>query len=616
MTPTARQHALDGKRSQFLGLLAGDTPIDEVLTATCHAIEAQVRGARASILRCALDGGHLHGGVAPSMDPAYIAGLDGLPVGPGAGSCGTAAHRRERVIVRDVFTDPLWDGLGEMARANEIGACWSEPILTPQGEVIGTFAIYRSAPGVPDDAEIMAVGAFVDLIRLALQKERRRKARLAAGQRLTNLMQNIPGTVLQWSWAASGRIAITYASDGITDMTGLDADTVMRHPRHLLRRIPVDERRQLIKALRQSVEDMTPVRWDFSIRQNDGSRKWARLVSRPIRDDDGNVVSDALGLDITDRHESEMRAQESHAELNDRLIELERTKARHQVQSSTLMEAARELTMARDQAEEANRTKSEFLSNMTHELRTPLNAIIGFSDIIMSETFGPVGNERYRIYAEDINSSGSHLLELINEILDYAKLESGRDSLFEEDFSICDVVETVSRMFAHNAEQSGVKLSILVPDDLPDIHADQRKLRQILINLLSNAIKFTKPDGHVTLTIWHRPESGFVFQVVDTGIGISLSDIPKALGVFGQIDNAFSRSREGTGLGLPLTKALCEMHGGSLDLQSQVGVGTTVTIRFPPERVVAASQTGQPEGSEDAIDDGDEDDDQANAPAA
>lgn len=603
MTRTERQHACDGRKSEILRLLAGDTPIDEILAATCHAIEEQVRGVRASILRCTLDRRSLHGGVGPSLNPDYIAGLNGFLVGPSAGSCGTAAHRRERVIVRDVFTDPLWFGIRDMARANDIGACWSEPILTPRDEVLGTFAIYRSAPGEPDDVEIAAVEAFADLIRLALQKERGRKARLDAGQQLTNLVQNIPGMVLQWSWPASGQMAVTYASDGITDMTGLDADTVMRHPRRLLSRIPADERGQLIKALRQSVRDMTPMRWDFSIAQNDGSQKWVRLVSRPIKDADGNVLSDALGLDITDRQKAEIHLQESRGELNNRLIELERTKARLQVQSSTLMEAARELTTARDLAEEASRTKSEFLSNMTHELRTPLNAIIGFSDIIMSQTFGPVGNERYRNYAEDINSSGSHLLELINEILDYAKLESGRDSLFEEDFAIGEVVETVSRMFVNNAEQADVKLSILVPDDLPDIHADKRKLRQILINLLSNAIKFTKREGQVTLTIWHRPESGFVFQVIDTGIGIALGDIPKALGVFGQVDNAFSRSREGTGLGLPLTKALCEMHGGSLDLQSQVNVGTTVTIRFPPERVVGANQAEQA----DPVEDDDED---------
>jgi len=586
MEPSRRLPALSDKQSEILGLLAADMPIDHVLAVTCRAIEQAIPGARASVLRCARDGSHLHGGVAPSMAADYASALEGIPVGPRAGCCGTAAYRAERIVVADVTTDPLWAGLVDLARANDIRACWSEPVLTPRGDVIGTFAIYKSAPGKPDDAEIATVEAFSDLARIALQKERNRTARIESGQRLTNLMQNIPGMVLQWSWPASGRIAITYVSDGITDMTGLDTETALRHPRRLLSRIPSEERRQVIAALRQSVRNLEPVRCDFSIRQADGSSKWVRLVSRSTRDDYGNVLNDALGLDITDRHEAEQRLKESRAELNERLIELERTKARLEIQSQSLMESARELTAARDLAEEANRAKSNFLSNMSHELRTPLNAIIGFSDIIRNQSFGAVGNPKYQNYASDINASGRHLLELINEILDFAKVESGRESLFEETFRIAEVVEGVRRMVDETAGRAGVSLSVLVPDDLPDIYADKRKLRQILINLLSNAIKFTQQGGKVTVTVWHRPESGFVFQIVDTGIGMELADIPKALGVFGQIDSAFSRSREGTGLGLPLTKALCELHGGSLDLQSQLGIGTTVTVRFPPERVV------------------------------
>jgi len=598
MTAATPQSSLDCKRLAILRLLAADEPVDNVLAATCEAIENEIPGVRASIMRCARDHTHLCRGVAPSIDPAYIAAIDGFAVGPSAGSCGTAAFRRKRVIVRDVASDPLWERFADIARTYGIGACWSEPILSSRSDVIGTFAIYRAAPGEPDEAEVSTVEALADLARLALQKERSRKDREASSQRLATLMQNIPGMVLQWSWPVSGRICGTFASDGVADMTGLDADTVVRQPRRLLQRVPGAERRQLFAALRQSVRTLTPVKWDLSIRQDDGTTKWIRLVSRPTRDESGNVLSDALGLDITDRREYERQLHDSRAELNDRLIELERTKARLQIQSATLMEAARELTTARDQAEEASRAKSQFLSNMTHELRTPLNAIIGFSDIIRNETFGPVGNPRYQSYAEDINNSGSHLLELINEILDFAKVESGLDQLLEEDFAIGEIVEAIRRMFEASAMKADVTLSILVPDDLPDIRADKRKFRQILINLLSNAIKFTDRGGQVTLSVWYRPQSGFVFQVVDTGIGIALADIPKALGVFGQVDNAFSRSREGTGLGLPLTKALCEMHGGSLDLQSQIGVGTTVTVRFPSERVAECEAAEPPESAE------------------
>ena len=244
-----------------------------------------------------------------------------------------------------------------------------------------------------------------------------------------------------------------------------------------------------------------------------------------------------------------------------------------------------ELIAANEKAEFANRTKSEFLANMSHELRTPLNAIIGFSEIIQRETFGPC-DERYRGYALDINRSGQHLLDLINDILDLSKIESGTDEIHEEQIEIREVIESVVTMVRGRARKGGVKLELEMPDHPPALRADSRKLKQILVNLLSNAIKFTDPGGKVTFRTWCRRGSGYVFQIADTGIGIALDDIPKALAPFQQVDGELNRKYEGTGLGLPLTKSLVELHGGSLDLQSRLGVGTTVTVRLPEERVV------------------------------
>ena len=244
-----------------------------------------------------------------------------------------------------------------------------------------------------------------------------------------------------------------------------------------------------------------------------------------------------------------------------------------------------ELIAANEKAEFANRTKSEFLANMSHELRTPLNAIIGFSEIIQRETFGPC-DERYRGYALDINRSGQHLLDLINDILDLSKIESGTDEIHEEQIEIREVIESVVTMVRGRARKGGVKLELEMPDHPPALRADSRKLKQILVNLLSNAIKFTDPGGKVTFRTWCRRGSGYVFQIADTGIGIALDDIPKALAPFQQVDGELNRKYEGTGLGLPLTKFLVELHGGSLDLQSRLGVGTTVTVRLPEERVV------------------------------
>ena len=308
-------------------------------------------------------------------------------------------------------------------------------------------------------------------------------------------------------------------------------------------------------------------------------RHASRILARQYTD---------LEREITERVAAEEALRESELASQERIVDLEEAQQKLERQGEDLVRFADELRLARDQADGASRSKSEFLATMSHELRTPLNAIIGFSEIIGTETFGPIGNVKYRDYARDIHESGQHLLDLINDILDISKVESGMEELYEENVDISVVADSVLRLVRQRAQKHGVTLELELSDESPALRVDVRKLKQILVNLLSNAIKFTKSGGTVTLKGWGRIESGYVFQVIDTGIGIAPEDIPKALSQFGQVDNALNRQHEGTGLGLPLTKSLVELHGGSLDLQSDVGVGTTVTVRFPADRIVAS----------------------------
>ena len=292
-------------------------------------------------------------------------------------------------------------------------------------------------------------------------------------------------------------------------------------------------------------------------------------VKFPIFDRHGEISGvGAIGTDITDHKKTERRLQESERHLQLRIAELEAAQRRLQEQEANLTRLAKDLEQARDQAEAANRAKTEFLATMSHELRTPLNAILGFSEIIQTETLGPVGSLKYREYASHIYNSGRLLLELISDILDLSKVESGLDELHEEAIDVVGLARSVWSLIQQRARQHGVALTLDSPAAPPVLCADLRKMKQILVNLLANAIKFTERGGRVALKIRCPAGGGYEFQVVDTGIGIAPQDIPQALSQFGQVDGGFGRQHEGTGLGLPLSKSLAELHGGSLDLQS------------------------------------------------
>lgn len=252
--------------------------------------------------------------------------------------------------------------------------------------------------------------------------------------------------------------------------------------------------------------------------------------------------------------------------------------------TSRRMEAV-ELREARDHADAANRSKTEFLANMSHELRTPLNAIIGFSEALEREIYGPLGNERYSEYAQDIHNSGVHLLNIINDILDLSKIEAGRFDLREEEVELRYLVDGVMRIVAPRAEQAKVELTC---DDISDdvvVRCDERAIKQVLINLLSNAVKFTEPDKTVRVA-FERGRTHFTLSVVDEGIGMAPEDIPRALEPFRQIDGTLTRTYEGTGLGLPLARRLTELHDGTLTIESELGAGTSVIIELPNDRFV------------------------------
>jgi PAS domain S-box-containing protein len=284
----------------------------------------------------------------------------------------------------------------------------------------------------------------------------------------------------------------------------------------------------------------------------EGENRILLTTKSPLRDTGGHVSHVVtVSLDITERKEAEEMLRE-----------------------------------AKETAELANRTKTEFMANMSHELRTPLNAIIGFADIIGTELLGPVGSPRYREYARDVGESAKHLLSIINDILDVSKIEAGKVELHEDLIDLDDLARDLMRLVRERARLAGIALSYAIDPVTPALTADPRKIKQILLNLLSNAIKFTPAGGTVHVSAGPVADGGLAITVADSGIGMAEQDIPLATARFGQVDSSMTRRYSGTGLGLPLTIGLVELHDARLSIQSQVGTGTRVTVWFPPSRCV------------------------------
>lgn len=419
MAERRQEDALKDAEQHILRAIVEGQLLSEILNLACSALENVLPGAICSVLLLSPDGRHLAHGAAPSLPKAYSAAIDGTEIGPAAGSCGTAAYTGETVIVEDIETDALWANYKELAKAHGLAACWSIPLKSKGGGVLGTFATYHRVPYRPSSRELN----------------------------------------IAWRLAASAAIAI--------------------------------QRKLLDEAL----------------------------------------------------------------------------------------------IAEKEKAEAASRAKSEFLANMSHELRTPLNAILGFSEAIDRQLLDA---DKTGEYARDINRSGRQLLDLINDLLDVGRIESGTTKFNRQRYNVNAIVAEQIDLVRHAFPDAAV-IRIADLDGCPYILADVRAFRQVILNIVGNAAKFTPPTGLIDIDMDFTPP-GLRITVTDNGPGIA----PEVLRDLGQPfrsgETAYSRKYGGTGLGLYISRELIKGHNGTLDVASDLGKGTTITIRLPEDTVLRPGQ--------------------------
>ncbi len=544
-----------------LRMLVRRTPGREVLSHLVRLVEELHPDVLCSMMLLDSDG-RLGLNTKGSLPVAYADALVGIAVGPSSGSCGTAVHRREPVIVADIHTDPLWDVHRHLLEPFGLSACWSFPILASDGHPLGTMGAYRREVGVPTLIQYETLEAVSALAALALEQG-------IIDERLHNeeaLLRGVVETVPNMLFAKDARtLRMLLWNPAAERLSGVaskdyvgreDSEVFPAEQAEFFRSV---DRRVLAEGRLHEVDE--PMNTPTGVR-------WLHTKKVPLYDSEGRPRF-LLGIseDITDQrqHIAEMELAREHAERQ-----------------------AAELEKARDTALRATRAKSEFLANMSHEIRTPMNGVLGLIELLLDTRL----DDEQREYASGVRRSAQSLLGIIDDILDFSKLEAGQLAIENEPVSLLTLFEDVVEMLTPRSAAKSIELVADVAADLPDaVLGDAVRLRQVLVNLAGNAVKFTE-RGQVTLRA-HRdtedPERPLVLEVQDTGIGISPDRLNAVFDSFTQADGSITRRFGGTGLGLSISRQLAERMGGVIGVESQLGHGSRFFVRMPLEVAASAS---------------------------
>ena len=582
ITALKRAEILLGGEKKVLEMMAEGAPLRVILETITRNVEAHSSDTLCSILLLDAEGVRLQHGAAPSLPEGYNSAIHGATIGPKAGSCGTAAYRNQPVIVTDIATDPLWDDYRALALLYGLRACWSTPIRSASGKVLGSFAMYYRAPRAPAPADLELIARVTHLSAIAIERRGAEQALQESEERLRLALEAAHMGTFDWD-IPNNRITWSYWHEALWGfMPGEFGGTYEAFSE----RIHPDDLGTIDAQIAHCIAERQPYEGEFRVVWPDGSVHWisGRGEFTFGVDNQPQRMRGAV-VEITERKQAEAALLDAKENLEHKVIE--RTAELHAVQLE-LHAKNEELIKQNRRVEEASRLKSEFLANMSHELRTPLNAIIGFSELMHDGKVGPIASN-HKEYLGDVLTSAQHLLHLINDVLDLAKVESGKMEFHYAPMDLRKVIGEVCEILRTMTSCTRIQVAIDIDKELSEVWGDASKLKQVLYNYLSNALKFSPEGGQVRVQARCEGRDMYRIEVEDQGIGIKSEDISRLFQEFQQLDLSASKKYQGTGLGLALTKRIIEAQGGRVGVESIRGHGSLFYAVLPLRNAVTES---------------------------